>query len=82
LTLSHRLLGELVGARRPTVSTAIAALAADGKLRRRSDATWLLADEPELTPASGVRRMVSHRRRLLRDLEAADGKLHGVARRS
>jgi CRP/FNR family transcriptional regulator, cyclic AMP receptor protein len=82
LTLSHRLLGELVGARRPTVSTAIAALAADGKLTRRSDATWLLADEPEHTPASAVRRMVSHRRRLLRDLETADGRLHPVARRS
>ena len=46
LTLSHRLLGELVGARRPTVSTALAALERQGKVRRREDATWLLPRRP------------------------------------
>ncbi len=65
LTLSHRLLGELVGARRPTVSTALAALERRGKVRRREDATWLLTGEPPGTPAAQVRRVVSHRRRLV-----------------
>jgi hypothetical protein len=64
LTLSHRLLGELVGARRPTVSSAAAKLERDGRLTRRSDGTWLIADEPT---ASAMSRSVSHRRRLLAD---------------
>lgn len=47
LQLSHRLLGSLVGARRPTVSTALAGLAARGSLQRH-ESGWLLplaADE-------------------------------------
>ena len=39
LTLSHRLIGELVGARRPTVSTALRGLERQGRLIRRADAT-------------------------------------------
>jgi CRP/FNR family transcriptional regulator, cyclic AMP receptor protein len=42
LALSHRMIGALVGARRPTVSTALARLAADGRVRRRADGLWLL----------------------------------------
>jgi len=42
LKLSHRMLGALVGARRPTISTALAALAADGRVLRRADGFWLL----------------------------------------
>jgi CRP-like cAMP-binding protein len=42
MTLSHRMLGQLVGARRPTVSTALGELARDGELVRRADGTWLL----------------------------------------
>lgn len=79
LALSHRLLGELVGARRPTVSTALAALERQGKVRRREDATWLLTGEPPGTPAARVRRVVSHRRRLVSDpgrpaLTVVDGR--------
>jgi CRP/FNR family transcriptional regulator, cyclic AMP receptor protein len=62
LTVSHRLLGELVGARRPTVSAALAALAQEGRLVRRQGGDWLLIDAPERTPET---RVVSHRRRLL-----------------
>ena len=62
LTLSHRLLGELVGARRPTVSAALGELAHEGRLVRRRSGDWLLVDAPEQTPE---RRVVSHRRRLL-----------------
>jgi hypothetical protein len=65
LTLSHRLLGELVGARRPTVTTALASLEREGKVRRRANATWLVTGEPSRGPARGTGRFVSHRRRLL-----------------
>jgi hypothetical protein len=65
LTLSHRLLGELVGARRPTVTSALATLSRDGKLIRRSDDSWLIADEPDATLAPVSARMILHRRRLL-----------------
>ena len=43
LALSHRMLAELVGARRPTVSAALAELARAGVVVRRVDGTWLLA---------------------------------------
>ena len=52
LVLSHRLIGELVGARRPTVSTALAELARDGQLVRRDDGTWLLTGEPVAVPGA------------------------------
>jgi CRP/FNR family transcriptional regulator, cyclic AMP receptor protein len=42
LVLPHRLLAELVGMRRPTVSTALRQLADAGELRRLDDGTWLL----------------------------------------
>jgi hypothetical protein len=42
LALSHRMIGSLVGARRPTVSTALARLASDGRVLRRADGLWLL----------------------------------------
>ena len=51
LVLSHRLLGGLVGARRPTVSTALTELARRREIVRRDDGTWLLAGEaPPATP--------------------------------
>ena len=40
--LSHRMIGSLIGARRPTVSTAVARLAEDQRVRRRPDGSWLL----------------------------------------
>jgi hypothetical protein len=63
LALSHRLLGELVGARRPTVSSALADLARDGQLMRRDDGTWLVAGEPPLEE-EGAADPVRQRRRL------------------
>src|SRR4051794_30972316 len=47
LALTHRILGQLVGARRPTVSSAVAELLASGELTRRPDGSWLL---PAATP--------------------------------
>ena len=40
--LPHRLIAELVGVRRPTVTTALRQLAETGQLRRLDDGTWLL----------------------------------------
>ena len=51
LALSHRMLGSLIGARRPTVSSAIARLAEEGRVLRRPDGTWVLANSrpPEIS---------------------------------
>jgi CRP/FNR family transcriptional regulator, cyclic AMP receptor protein len=46
LALTHRILGQLVGARRPTVSTALSELAERGELVRRGDGSWLLRGDP------------------------------------
>ena len=83
LVLSHRLIGELVGARRPTVSTALAELARDGQLVRREDGTWLLTGEPVAVPMAA--EVVRQRRRLMptaveEDLERrAVGPARGAA---
>jgi hypothetical protein len=45
LRLSHRTIAELVGARRPTVSSAIGELARRELLARRDDGAWLLLGE-------------------------------------
>jgi len=42
VALSHRLLASLVGARRPTVSTAVARLVDRGRVARRPDGAWVL----------------------------------------
>jgi hypothetical protein len=65
LVLSHRLIGELIGARRPTVSSALAELAREGQLARRDDGTWLLTGEPVAVPAASVAETVRQRRRLV-----------------
>lgn len=45
LRLTHRLIGQLIGAQRPTVSLALSTLADEGHVIRRDDGTLLLADE-------------------------------------
>jgi CRP/FNR family cyclic AMP-dependent transcriptional regulator len=65
LVLSHRLIGELVGARRPTVSTALAELAREGELIRREDGTWLLTGEPVAVPDQSAAEVIRQRRRLM-----------------
>jgi CRP/FNR family transcriptional regulator, cyclic AMP receptor protein len=70
LALSHRLIGELVGARRPTVSTALAELAREGQLMRREDGTWLLTGEPISTAASASAAEVIRQRRRLMPMSA------------
>jgi hypothetical protein len=65
MTLSHRMLGQLVGARRPTVSTALGELVREGELARRDDGTWLLTGTPVGVPAPEIERVIPMRRRLL-----------------
>lgn len=40
--MTHAEIGQMVGASRPTVSLALMRLAAEGRLERRTDGTWLL----------------------------------------
>jgi CRP/FNR family transcriptional regulator, cyclic AMP receptor protein len=53
LRISHRLLGQLIGARRPTISAAVGQLADSGELVRRSDSTWLITGDPGALRAAG-----------------------------
>jgi CRP/FNR family transcriptional regulator, cyclic AMP receptor protein len=43
--LPHRMLAQLVGARRPSVTTALASLRSEGLLDERDDGSWLLPKE-------------------------------------
>jgi hypothetical protein len=72
LVLSHRLIGELVGARRPTVSTALAELARNGQLARRDDGTWLLTGQPIAMPDAHVTELIRQRRRLVPNVTEPD----------
>jgi CRP/FNR family transcriptional regulator, cyclic AMP receptor protein len=51
LKLSHRELGHLVGAQRPSVTTALRQLTAEGRVSRRADGTWMLHGDPPETLA-------------------------------
>ena len=46
LPLSHQRLAEIVGAHRPSVTTAMGALAKAGRVSRRDDGDWLLHGDP------------------------------------
>jgi CRP-like cAMP-binding protein len=46
LQLSHQLLGQLVGCRRASITTALHRMEESGLVTRRSDRTWLLRGEP------------------------------------
>ena len=50
LTLSHRMLGQIVGARRPTVTAAVRLLIDAGEVARRPDGSWLLIGEEYNAP--------------------------------
>jgi CRP/FNR family cyclic AMP-dependent transcriptional regulator len=50
--LAHRLIGELIGARRPTVTTAVSKLSAEGHLSRGRRGRWLLHGTPPTTGAA------------------------------
>ncbi len=46
IRLPHRLLAELVGARRPSVTSALAELTSAGRLVRTADGHWILPGDP------------------------------------
>jgi CRP-like cAMP-binding protein len=46
IPLTHTIIANVVGARRPSTTTAIGRLTERDLLRRRSDGTWLLRGEP------------------------------------
>lgn len=46
LRLTHETLGRIVGARRPSVTTALRQLSAENCLSRRADGTWTLHGDP------------------------------------
>jgi CRP/FNR family transcriptional regulator, cyclic AMP receptor protein len=62
VTLSHRMIGQIVSARRPTVSAAVSKLRESGELVRRADGTWLLTGEPPALPDGGLERVLPRRR--------------------
>jgi len=63
LCLPHRLLAQLVGARRPTVSTAVTSLIREGAVRRMEDGGWLLVGEPVGLPTGEASRVIRMRHR-------------------
>jgi CRP/FNR family cyclic AMP-dependent transcriptional regulator len=65
LALSHRMLGQLVGARRPTISSAVGKLVRSGELVRRRDGTWILTGAPVGAPDARASRFISPRRAAL-----------------
>jgi CRP/FNR family cyclic AMP-dependent transcriptional regulator len=67
LALSHRSLAQLVGARRPTVSTAIGELTREGELRRGDAGTWILTGAPAGAPDEMTSHFVLPRRAMWRD---------------
>ncbi|HEX7289606.1 MAG TPA: helix-turn-helix domain-containing protein [Conexibacter sp.] len=50
LRLTHELIGQLVGSKRPTVSLALKALEARGSVHRRDDGSWLLEEAWAVMP--------------------------------
>lgn len=71
LDFPHRVLAQLVGARRPTVSSALGQLAQSGELTRSPDGTWLLTGAPVGMPTEEAARII-RRRRHRADAPAAD----------
>jgi hypothetical protein len=63
VSVPHRVIAQLVGARRPTVSTALSQLAERGELLRQTDGSWLLSGAPVGMPTDEAARIVRRRRR-------------------
>jgi CRP/FNR family transcriptional regulator, cyclic AMP receptor protein len=62
LSLPHRTLAGMVGARRPSVTTALGRLTAQGAIERRSDGGWILHGQPP-EPRTATAPEVQPRRR-------------------
>lgn len=55
LALTHQLLGRLIGARRPSVTSALRRLTREGLVTRTDDGTWLLRGAPDEVELEHVR---------------------------
>src|SRR4051795_13624921 len=80
LGLTHELIGQLIGAQRPTVSLALQALAGEGVLQRAARGPWLLAHDsrnalPNLRPVGPVTTAVA----LAGGGDGGDGQVAGEA---
>jgi hypothetical protein len=66
LGLTHQVLGQLVGCRRASVTTALKAICASGRALHRSDGSWLLRGDPpdELSRLDWARPAVEGRPRM------------------
>ena len=62
LRLSHRTLASMVGARRPSVTTALGQLMARGEIERRDDGEWILRGSPPQDPDAALRGAVRFER--------------------
>ena len=80
LVLSHRLIGELVGARRPTVSTALAELARDGQLSAARTARGCSPASRSRVPAEAAIEVIRQRRRLMPSCTSRSATDGGAAR--
>jgi CRP/FNR family cyclic AMP-dependent transcriptional regulator len=58
LVLPHRVIAQVVGARRPTVSTALADLQQEGAVVRLPNGSWLLPGDPVGLPTDETSRVV------------------------
>lgn len=54
LPLTHQVLGRLVGAQRPSVTTALSDLGRRGVVERRDDGAWILCGDPPGEAPAGV----------------------------
>lgn len=83
LAITHELIGQLIGAQRPTVSLALRALAGDGLLQRTSHGTWMLRHDsrdalPDVRPI-GILHTATATVRDKDDRDEPDGPLSFVA---
>jgi|SRR5215211_474511 len=78
VVVPHRVLAQLVGARRPTVSSALSRLAEQGALVREPDGGWRLSGAPVGMPTEEAARIIRLRRFLPESRQpdvAADGEV-------
>jgi CRP-like cAMP-binding protein len=77
LAITHELIGQLIGAQRPTVSLALHALAGEGLLQRTSHGAWMLRHDawdalPDIRPIGTIHTATSREQG---DHDAHDGHL-------
>jgi hypothetical protein len=78
MAVPHRVLAQLVGARRPTVSTALTGLASRGELVRTPNGSWLLTGAPYGMPSHEAARIVRQRRRHHAEPQQAERELRAA----